>query len=661
MLKVTDLKRSYRLSRETVEHALKGVSFELKSGEFVAIFGPSGCGKSTLLNALGGLDSGYEGTVDFNGQNIRLLSKGKLAEYRRDNIGFVFQNFNLIPHMNILENVMSAANLGAEVGKSKKDAALHALRIVGLSDFINKKPNQLSGGQRQRVAIARALVNDPDVIIADEPTGALDTKTSEDVLQFLKELADGGKLVIVVTHNQDVAAYGTRIIKMRDGSIESDTYTGSFEGKDVMISKKKTSRFGIVKTAQFAFKNFMQRKGRNLLVGLGTSIGIIGIILSLSLGNGVTNEVNTLVAQDSDPRELQISKRDPITRAPLSSGVEKSDYDRLKEDIGSDNILLASELYVFPFATYELNGKSTEVGKFSLANGGSDVAYKNFLTSTNFVEYGSVQKTNEEEGIWVTQDLIRDIAETNHDEIKFSDYIGKQINIVIPVKVNNTEYILKHSEVIKGIYKNSGISEAPTALSYASMQKMLGDNDVKGAINPYRYSVIVNSASYAEEISKRYEDSREFFVGTAQTSLSLLNQIISIIQAILSFVAALSVIVAMVMIGIVLYISVIERTREIGTLKAIGYKSGSILQIFLFEAVFIALVANIVAIVVAYGLSFVINQIIKSAVGINQAVLIYPVILIAIIGVSVLAAMLSGLYPAIKASRQDPATALRYE
>lgn len=661
MLKVVNLKRNYRLSKETTEQALKGVTFELKAGEFVAIFGPSGCGKSTLLNALGGLDSGYEGSVDFNGQNIRLLSQGKLAEYRRDNIGFVFQNFNLIPHMTVLENVMSAANLGSEIGKNKKEAALRALDIVGLATFVSKKPNQLSGGQRQRVAIARALVNDPDVIIADEPTGALDTNTSDDVLKFLKELAEKGKLVIVVTHNQEVAAYGTRIIQMRDGLIESDKYISDFEGQFVPVNKKQKAHFGIFKTAQFALKNFMQRKGRNLLVGLGTSIGIVGIILSLSLGNGVTNEVNTLVAQDTDPRELQISKRDPITRAPLSSGVEKADYNKLIQDIGSDKVLLSSELYVFPFTMYELDGKKTEMGKFSLANGGKDTAYKNILTSSNFVQYGSVQKTNEEEGIWVTQDLIREVIGANDAEIQYNDYIGKTMNLTIPVKINNQEYTLKHQAIIKGVYKNNGIAEAPTALSYASMQKMLKENNVKDVINPYRYSVVVNSATYAEEISKRYADSREFFVGTAQTGLSLLNQIISIIQAILAFVAALSVIVAMVMIGIVLYISVIERTREIGTLKAIGYKSRNILQIFLFEAILIALVANAVAIVVAYGLSVVINQVIKSAVGINQAVLIYPVILLVIIAVSIVAAMLSGLYPAIKASRQDPATALRYE
>lgn len=660
MLKVMNLKRNYRLSKETVEQALKGVSFELKSGEFVAIFGPSGCGKSTLLNALGGLDSGYEGEVQFNGQNIRLLSKGKLAEYRRDNIGFVFQNFNLIPHMTILENVMTAANLGSQVGKSKVDSALRALDVVGLSQFVNKKPNQLSGGQRQRVAIARALVNDPDIIIADEPTGALDTKTSDDILKFLKELADSGKLVIVVTHNQEVAAYGTRIIKMRDGLIESDEYTSEFKGHDAIVSQKKKSYFGPLKTFRFAFQNFMQRKGRNLLVGLGTSIGIIGIILSLSLGNGVTKEVDELVSKDTDPREVILMKRDPITRAPLSSGVSLQDFANMKQDIGEDKILGTNEMYVFPFVSFEIDGVKTKPGEQNLTNGGKDLTYKTFLTNPDIVQYGSLQKTNEEEGIWLTPEVIDQIAGTT-ENVDYNGYIGKRVNVTMPVKIGNTEKMLTHTDVVKGIYSRSNLANVPSALSHTSLMNMLKANNVENEINPYRYFMVLENQSYAEEVAKKHQENREFIVTTAQSGLALLNQIISIIQFILSFVAALSVIVAMVMIGIVLYISVIERTREIGTLKAIGYKSRNILQIFLFEAVLIALVANVVAIITAYGLSFIINHFIKNAINIKQAILIYPSVLLVIIALSVIAAMVSGLYPAIKASKQDPATALRYE
>lgn len=660
MLKVTDLKRSYRLSKETVEQALKGVSFELKSGEFVAIFGPSGCGKSTLLNALGGLDSGYTGDVQFNDQNLRLLSKGKLAEYRRDNIGFVFQNFNLIPHMSVLENVMTAANLGAQVGKNKVDAARRALDVVGLADFMNKKPNQLSGGQRQRVAIARALVNDPDVIIADEPTGALDTKTSDDILKFLKGLAESGKLVIVVTHNQEVAAYGTRIIKMRDGLIESDVYTSEFKGRETIIGQKKKVRFGLFKTFQFAFKNFMQRKGRNILVGLDTSIGIIGIILSLSLGNGITKEVNELVSKDTDPREVVVMKRDPLTRAPLSSGVEKEDFDKIKTDIGEDKIISASEMFVFPFAIFEIDGVKTKVGEHNLTNGGKDVAYKTFLTSSEIVQYGVLQTSNDEEGIWVTQDIIEQISGKT-ENVDYKSYIGKKINLSVMLKIGNENKVLTYTEVIKGIYSRSNLTNVPTALSYVSMNKMLKNNGVENDVNPYRYMVILNNQTYAEEVTKKYEENREVIISSAQSGLALLNQIISIIQVILTFVAALSVIVAMVMIGIVLYISVIERTREIGTLKAIGYKSGNILQIFLFEAALIAIVANIVAIIIAYVLSAIINHIIKGTISINQAILIYPLVLSIIIGVSIIAAMISGLYPALKAAKQDPATALRYE
>ncbi|MGL4662946.1 MAG: ATP-binding cassette domain-containing protein [Culicoidibacterales bacterium] len=662
MLKITNLKRSYRLSKDTEELALKGVDFELKAGEFVAIFGPSGCGKSTLLNALGGLDSRYQGDVYFNGENLRLLSRRKLAEYRRDNIGFVFQNFNLIPHMNVYENVMTAATLGLPQGKNKKEAVLHALDIVGLSKFINKKPNQLSGGQRQRVAIARALVNNPDVIIADEPTGALDTKTSDDILKLLKNLTEAGKLVIVVTHNQEVAEYGTRIIKMRDGLIETDYYTADYQGIESNVQSHKKVRFGLMKTFRFAFKNFLQRKGRNLLVGLGTSIGIIGIILSLSLGNGITREVNDLVSKDIDARELTVAKRDPITKLAISSGVSTEDYAKITKEIGENRILASSEFYVFPFTMFELEGKTTKPGQFALSNGGNDVNYKlSQITSESYVEYGSPQKSIDEEGIWLRQEVIAELVGQKIDEIHYEDYIGKRITVKVPLKSTPDTQVYTQTETIKGIYTRSGVVKNNSALSYKSMYNFLETNNLKDKINPFNYSVIVDSAQYAEEQAKKHQDNREYMVITVQTNLSLLNQIISIIQTILTFVAALSVIVAMVMIGIVLYISVIERTKEIGTLKAIGYKSGSILQIFLFEAVLIAFVANIVAIIAAYGLGIVINQVIKNMININQAILIYPEVLVIIIVVSALAAMVSGLYPAIKASKQDPATALRYE
>lgn len=660
MLKVKDLKRNYRLSKETYEKALKGVSFELKAGEFVAIFGPSGCGKSTLLNALGGLDSGYSGEVLFNEKNLKTLSKGKLAEYRRDNIGFIFQNFNLIPHLSVLENVLAAADLNSDSGIKKKEAAKKALDTVGLSEYINKKPNQLSGGQRQRVAIARALVNNPDVIIADEPTGAIDTKTAADILQILRDLADSGKLVIVVTHNQEVADFGTRIIRMRDGLVESDEYSTGFKGNTAQIEAKKRTSLGIFKTFRIAFKNFMQRKGRNILVGLGTSIGIIGIILSMSLGNGITSEINELVSKSTDPREVQALKKDPVTGAPMSGGITKEDFKKLEKEIGKENIESQTEQYVIPFTTYEYNGKHTEFGKYNLSNGAKDIAIKNFLTESENIEYGSIQKSNDEDGMWLTKSVAQDLAGTSGDEYK--SLVGKEVQISILMKNGDTQKEVKYTTKVIGIIKGSAITGGtPPLLTYKSMQDLIAKNQLENTLNPYQYALILKDAKTAENITKKFEKSNEFMVVSAQSALGVINQIVSIIQAILSFVAALSVIVAMVMIGIVLYISVIQRTREIGTLKAIGYKSGSILQIFLFEAALIAIVANIVAIVIAYGLSVVINQVINNAIGIKSAILIYPQVLIVIVAVSVIAAMLAGLYPAIKASRQDPANALRYE
>lgn len=659
MLVVKNLKRNYRLSRDTVEQALKGVSFELKAGEFVAIFGPSGCGKSTLLNALAGLDSGYQGEVLFNDTNIRTLSGKKLSEYRRDNIGFIFQNFNLIPHLTVLENVLTAADLNSDTRSKKKEAAKEALQTVGLGDYMHKRPNQLSGGQRQRVAIARSLVNNPDVIIADEPTGAIDTKTAIDILQILRDLADSGKLVVVVTHNQEVADFGTRIIRMRDGLVESDTYTAEFKGVESNITKKKQSRVSIFKTFRMAYKNFMQRKGRNLLVGFGTSIGIIGIILALSLGNGITKEITDLMNNSTDPRAVLVLKKDPVTKAPMSSGLTKEDYAQFEKEVGKEQIINVDEQYVLPYVTYEHKGKTTETGQFSVTHGNKDIQYKSFIAENDNVEFGSIQTSNDETGIWLTSTVAEEISGSKDD---YKSLVGEEINISIMIKTGTSAKEVKYATKVVGILKKNAITgQIPPILSYKSMSELLDNNNIRQNVNPYQYSVILKDSKEAEKVTKKFEGSKDFSVSSTQSSLGLINQIVSIIQAILTFVAALSVIVAMVMIGIVLYISVIQRTREIGTLKAIGYKSGSVLQVFLFEAVLIAIVANVVAIVAAFGFAGLVNAVIKNAIGINQAILIYPTTLSAILVFSALAAMIAGLYPAIMASRQDPANALRYE
>ena len=224
LIKITNIKRDFALGNEIV-YVLKGIDLEIKKGEYVALMGPSGSGKSTLMNLLGCLDTPTSGNYILNGKDVSQMSDNELAEIRNKEIGFIFQTFNLLPRTSALDNV-ALPMIYAGYSKSERRArATKVLQEVNLGDRMNFQPNQLSGGQRQRVAIARALVNKPSIILADEPTGNLDSKTSEEIMKLLKEIHDKGNTIIVVTHEEEIAAHAKRIIRLRDGIIESDTIT----------------------------------------------------------------------------------------------------------------------------------------------------------------------------------------------------------------------------------------------------------------------------------------------------------------------------------------------------------------------------------------------------------------------------------------------------
>ena len=294
MLELKDIKKDYVTSNETVQ-ALKGISIKFRENEFVAILGQSGCGKTTLLNIIGGLDHYTSGDLIINGKSTKEFKDKDWDTYRNHSIGFVFQSYNLIPHQSILSNVELALTISGVSKKERKKRAIEALEKVGLGDKIHKRPNELSGGQMQRVAIARAIVNNPDIILADEPTGALDTKTSVQVMDILKEISKE-HLIIMVTHNPDLAEkYATRTVKILDGSITDDSnpYEGKKENKKESSKKKKPS-MSFITALGLSLNNLMTKKGRTILTAFAGSIGIIGIALILSLSAGVQNYINSI-------------------------------------------------------------------------------------------------------------------------------------------------------------------------------------------------------------------------------------------------------------------------------------------------------------------------------------------------------------------------------
>ena len=294
MLELNNITKDY-ISGDSTVQALKGISIEFRKSEFVSILGQSGCGKTTLLNIIGGLDRYTSGDLVINGKSTKKFKDKDWDAYRNYSVGFVFQNYNLIPHQTVLSNVELALTISGVSREERKERAIKALEDVGLKEQIHKKPNQLSGGQMQRVAIARALVNNPDIILADEPTGALDTKTSVQIMEILKEISKD-KLIVMVTHNPELAEkYSTRIVKILDGVITDDSKPFTEEDRE----KEKDAKAKDGRTAmkfftalRLSLNNLMTKKGRTLLTSFAGSIGIIGIALILSISNGVQSYIN---------------------------------------------------------------------------------------------------------------------------------------------------------------------------------------------------------------------------------------------------------------------------------------------------------------------------------------------------------------------------------
>lgn len=340
MLELKDIKKVYDTGVEKVE-ALKGINLKFRKSEFVSILGQSGCGKTTLLNIIGGLDRYTSGDLIINGKSTKDFKDRDWDSYRNYSIGFIFQSYNLIGHQTILSNVELALTISGVSKKERRKRAIKALEDVGLKDRINYKPNQLSGGQMQRVAIARALVNDPDIILADEPTGALDSKTSKQVMEILRKISKD-KLIIMVTHNASLAEeYSNRIIKILDGKITDDSNPTPDEETEntKKVYKKTTMKF--LTALHLSFNNLLTKKGRTILTSFAGSIGIIGIALILAISTGVQDYIDK-VEEDtlsSYPTTIEESTIDLNSMMETMMGENKVDIEKEENKIYSSNIM----------------------------------------------------------------------------------------------------------------------------------------------------------------------------------------------------------------------------------------------------------------------------------------------------------------------------------
>lgn len=453
-----ELKKIYKeyITGDFKQVALDKVNLNFRKNEFVSILGPSGSGKTTLLNIIGGLDNYTSGDLIINEVSTKDFKDNDWDIYRNHRVGFIFQNYNLIGHQSILSNVELALTLSG-VGKSeRRKKAILALKKVGLEKHINKNPNQLSGGQMQRVAIARALVNDPDILLADEPTGALDSTTSQQIMKLLKEVAKD-KLVIMVTHNPELArAYSTRIIELRDGSIISDSnpYVGKVNTvEDEIIRKNKTKKTHMsFKTALgLSFNNLKTKKGRTILTAFAGSIGIIGIALILSLSNGVNKYIERVEAETLSSYPLTIMEESAdLTEVMgiLASGKDK-EINHDKDKIYSNTIMnkmfnsfvtKVSKNDLKTFKKYLDN--NDEIGKYV-----NEIKYSYNIDLNIFNTYnGELVKVN-------PSNLMSDLGMINSNEMSsmYSSF-GMGSNDVFVELMDNKENVLSQYDLIYGSY-----------------------------------------------------------------------------------------------------------------------------------------------------------------------------------------------------------------
>lgn len=654
-LELQNIKKSYFLGKEEFS-VLKGISLQFERGEFVSILGESGGGKSTLMNIIGGLDHQYSGEVLINGQALSNAHEKTFDEYRRQTIGFIFQSFNLISHLTILENVLVSLKMTKLSASEQKKEALALLKRVGLADHVKKYPNQLSGGQKQRVAIARALASDPQIIIADEPTGALDSQNTHEVLQILNEIAQEGKLVITVTHSQEVADYGTRIVHLADGVIDSDQTLRPVEApinKPQAITAKALSYGTSVK---MAWEHIRYNLKRNLLIILGGSIGIFAVILFLGLGNGIKGYMNQQITSLVNPKAITLNKNvnDENQANPAKIAVTNSDVQRIKAVKHTKNVRLA---YLLSQASFKYQNK-TVVNNLMTWNaslsGQKIIAGHQAIGKQILLSKADAKKLAKKVKITNYRNLVNKTI-----TLQFTDPVAAAKLQATQSQVVGTT---QKPKTVKVQVKVAGILDGgATSMAYAGLKQVFKAANISFNANFVALSVDslknVNQTSKALKQLKNSKGQKAYTVNSVGSILDNINTYVSLAANILAAIAGISLLVSAIMIIVVLYISVSERTKEIGILRALGARRKDIRRLFTAEAFFIGLFSAILGLLGAYLVQWGLNLAVHSMIKYNVAQISVGNVLFAVI-ISIIISLLAALAPAHVAARLDPIDSL---
>lgn len=773
MLQLKNIIKKYKTGGNDVE-VLKSVNISFRESEFVSILGASGSGKTTLLNIIGGLDKYSSGDMLLLGRSTKEFKDRDWDSYRNGTIGFVFQSYNLISHLSVLENVKLALSISGESNKENYAKAKKVLEDVGLGDHINKKPNQLSGGQMQRVAIARALVTEPKIILADEPTGALDSKTSVQIMELIKEISKE-KLVIMVTHNPELAnTYSDRIVRLRDGEIIEDTNPFVEETSNSDYSLKKTA-MAFSSAIKSSFKNLLTKKFRTLMTIIASSIGIISIGLVLAISSGMDKYIQTM-------------QNENLSSMPIMINANQINFGLSTEDDSSEQDAKGNELVPKSRRDVHRNLYTAD----ALGTGETFINYiqnkaKDYYSSIDFVKGYQVtalkknakgdvsavkgdQKSFRGESIFgvlpedknmilkqyevvkssesnfeypkgnelvlftaynneIDKDTLRALGFDGNSKVKYDDILGKEFSIVdnnsyykkiadrfIPAETDDKMYDAGTKVKVVAILKaKDNVTNPNFTLGYTrELQKAMLDKEVKSdivvaqqadktkniitgekmdadtaeqvlatlgadvapsSINIYpktfadrdKIAEVIND--FNKKVSEKYvANSADYhkysitYADMAKQMTSIMSQMINTISLILTAFAGISLIVSSIMIGILTYVSVVERTKEIGILRAIGARKKDITRIFIAEAGLIGFASGAIGVLVAMGLAIPISSSIANALKIESFSANLDVkAIVGLILLSLVLTLIASIIPSRMAAKKDPVEALRTE
>ena len=659
VMELKNVTKTYKMAGGGTFEALRGISASFEAGELVAIVGESGSGKSTLMNAIGGLDSDFGGEIIYEGKNLRNFSTQELVDYHKKSIGFIFQNFNLISHLNLIDNVSMAMTLSNVSEDFRKKRAKELLRKVGLEKHMYKKPDQISGGQKQRVAIARALVNDPDVIIADEPTGALDAETTDTILDMIRGIAEEGKLVLMVTHSDKVASHCSRVLRIDNGELISDEHQLDLEYTENTREDIKVKNMSMWKAIKLAFLNMKAKLGRNLLVALGSSIGIMSVVLMLALGKGVTNYVSSTMKSYTNPNITEVHKKSS-TQQTTKNPQNMSREEIAKQQQENMAALTGSGTNTgFTKKDIEKLSKIKHVDRYQKG-------YSSFSLGTNTVKYN-----NKQASLMMLQTMSDSISKSsivegkapkNNHEIMLdratADLLGKNIldkEVTLTLKIG--EKTITQNFKVTGLYESQSQSSSTVFFTYAGLQDLYKTNQEK--LLPNVVYLHTANKDNTKMIKDKVKDLG--YTGSMQEQMTeMFTKMLNIITWVLTAIAAVSLVVSAIMILVVLNISVVERTKEIGVLKALGARRKDIRRIFASEAFLIGITSGAIGVVVTYVLGFFINNFTKAAFEVNVVSMTTKYAIAGIV-ISVVTSMIAGILPSNRASKLDPVEALRKE